>query len=114
MIIRREQVEVLKLQARKEFVNRTADHLKACFCENPITTSAAELRKFIEEGIGAGGRYGISSEYDVRRFIELQMEYGAGFHQRPWAAKVLNEPSLGASARMDRLDDYTLYVLRDA
>jgi hypothetical protein len=40
------------------------------------------------------------------------LEYGVGFHSSDWAAHILNDVTLSGSAKMNRLDDYTVFVLR--
>ena len=61
-------------------------------------------------------KYDIKKEFDVRRYLEYGIGYGSDFDTNPetsWANKILNDNRLGGSKKMDRLDNYTTFVLRD-
>ena len=102
LMIRKAQMHTLGLARRKDFARRAGAHLCASFAEC-AAMPAEELRKFVEEGMASASRYGIESEQEVCKFLNLQVVSGPGFDtELAWARKTLATQD-GASLRLNRL-----------
>jgi hypothetical protein len=112
LTIRQQQIENLRQCHLKKFEDEMVVHLRSQFERHPLVGDEVKLRNAIREGIASAGGYGIVSEFDVGRFLEFTLEYGVGFDSSDWAAHILNDVTLSGSAKMNRLDDYTVFVLR--
>ena len=57
----------------------------------------------------------VRDEADVERYLELTVRRGARFHvEEEWAADILSNENLSGTQKMDRIDDYELFVLEDS
>jgi hypothetical protein len=110
LVIRDEQMRVLRQARLRRFEDEMAAHLTKRFRGTPVVEDINRLRLFVQEGIRLAGEHGIVIQYDVRRFLEFNAEYGADFDTIPWIAKILSDPTRSPSGKMDRLDAYSLFV----
>lgn len=102
LMIRKAQMHTLGLERRKDFARRAAAHLGASFAEC-AAMPPEELRTFVENGMAQAARYGIESEQEVCKFLNLQAVFGPGFDtELVWARKTLAAKD-GASLRLNRL-----------
>jgi hypothetical protein len=112
LTIRPEQIEIFRRRLLQQFEDVMLGHLTSHFERHPLVGNEAKLRNAIRKGIASARGYGVVCEFDVCRFLEFTLEYGTGFHSTAWASRILNDATLSGSAKMDRLDDYTVFVLR--
>ena len=112
LTIRRQQLRVFELYQQAKFEEDIATHLTRRFRDNPLVANPSPLRDFVRGGLDVARGYGIVSRYDLRKFLEFRMEYGADFHLRPWAAKILDDRTLSGAGKIEQLDDYSLFALR--
>jgi hypothetical protein len=112
LTIRQQQIEVFRQHYLQDFEDEMVGHLTSHFDRYPLIGNEAKLRNAVAEGIASARGYGVVCEFDVCRFLEFTLEYGTGFHSTAWAKPILNDATLSGSAKMDRLDDYTVFVLR--
>jgi hypothetical protein len=112
MIIRKEQMDVLSRFMLGQFENEMIVHLRSRF-QSCSQMKDGDLRTLVRGGVERAGQYEIVKEYDVRRYLEFMVEYGDDFDRTEWAAQILTNQSLSGTQKMDRIDDYTLFVLRD-
>jgi hypothetical protein len=103
-------MRILRQARLQRFEDEMAAHLTKGFRGRPVVEDINRLRLFIQEGVRLAGEHGIVIQYDVRRFLEFSAEYGADLDTIPWIAKILSDPTLSASGKMDRLDAYSLFV----
>ncbi|HEY3442957.1 MAG TPA: hypothetical protein VGK29_19510 [Paludibaculum sp.] len=102
LMIRKAQMYTLGLESRRDFARRAAAHLCASIAEC-AAMPADDLRKFVDDGIARAERYGIESEQEVCKFLNLQVVFGPGFDtELAWARKTLASKD-GASLRLNRL-----------
>jgi hypothetical protein len=67
-------------------------------------------RKTIQEGIKWAKVRGITSEYDIARFIKLMFLFPQDFDSSPdtsWAAPIVDNPDLTPGEKMDQLYERT-------
>jgi hypothetical protein len=103
LVIRKEQIAAFEASLRERFESRMADHLTTYF---PLESGrlGPELRAFIRRNIDKAFQYGIDAEHDVCIYLDLAMAYGAQFDEvLPWSRNILNDPALGAPAKIERL-----------
>lgn len=107
LIIRREQMDILRAAAMDAFGEAMADHLGGF---SPLLCNAVgpeQLRKAIRLGIERAGGYGFDCHGPVRLYLELMLLFGSYFDtdpQYPWAAEILADrdsgPQMQRAARL--------------
>jgi hypothetical protein len=115
LVMREEQLEILSKYALDEFENRMIPHLRSRFKEQLLPMDDSKLRSLIRHGIAKAKQYDIAEEFDVRRYLEYMLEYGPDFDTSPstsWAHQILMTQGATGAKKMDRLDNYTTFVLR--
>jgi hypothetical protein len=68
----------------------------------------------MEAGLQKTAAYGITDGWDITRYMECQLRWGARFDEDAdyrWAAAVL-AGDLSGTDKMDRIDDHVVNVLR--
>jgi hypothetical protein len=68
--IRQEQFRVFQDAERERFVKRMVLHMKSVFPDQTKTMNDEYLRRWIRLGIARSGKYDITTEWDVRRYLE--------------------------------------------
>jgi hypothetical protein len=72
-------------------------HLSEHFPDHCHALGQEGVRRAIEAGIERAGQYGMVSERDVCKFIDLQFSFGHSFDSdgtHPWATAVLANPEI--------------------
>jgi hypothetical protein len=107
MVIRKEQMSALAGNAAADFENRMVVHLKKCFPAECEKLQEQRVRETIRYGMDRAAQYGVKTERDVCKYIDVMMVFGRDFDQRadlPWAAQILNDMVLKTpTARIERL-----------
>ena len=113
--IRAEQMDAFSAYMRKQFEDRMVEHLRSRFPRAVRHMQEEELRELVRKGVKRAEGYGVTQEFDVRRYLECTVEHGADFDVNPataWAGKILSAEGLSGSAKMDRIDEYETFALR--
>ena len=106
LVIRNEQIKVLEQIARKSFEDRMMEYLSRQLPDVCRIMDEATVRESIQKGIEHAGRYGIISEYDVARYIELRHRFSQDFEtvfDAPWAKEILENPDMDSHPKMNEL-----------
>jgi len=107
MKLRKEQMDTFSEAARKSFEDRMVAHLREVFPQRSKRLGEPRVRGKIQHGIERAGTYGITSERDVCRYIDVMFAYGWDFDtdsKLPWAGRILNdERFLLPEAKVNRL-----------
>ena len=93
LVIRKEQMEVLSHYVLKGFEDRMVEHLNEFFPDQCETLGEPDVREAVQYGIDRAGSYGITSERDVCKYLNLMFTFGRDFDvdpRLPWAAAILN------------------------
>lgn len=117
LIIGDEQIDALKLIARKDFERRMMRHLKDFFPEKTGSASEEQARAFIAHAIARAKEYGIVKERDVARYVILATLFGARFDSEKryrWAKQILKRIDLDAEAKLQALFEATSQAHGDA
>jgi hypothetical protein len=112
LIIRREQTDVLKQAARRNFEDRTTDHLKVFAPAHFKILGNARVRQVIQLGVDRAGSYSLFNREPVSLYIELMLMLGSDFDtdpQLPWVRKILTDETVSdQSERAGKLYDETI------
>jgi hypothetical protein len=107
LTIRKEQIAVFGPLGKKVFEDRMLTHLKKVFPEQSESLGEPKLRETVQYGTQRAAAYGIVSECDVCKYIDLMILYGRDFDKDlnlRWAQSILENKGLrNPSAKIDRL-----------
>jgi len=84
----------------RQFELKMMDHLRQKFPSETEKKEDDELLAEIRQGVRTSGKYGISAEYDVARYMEYMMMYGLSFDTDPkwdWAGKILKTEGISGA-----------------
>jgi len=110
--IRQAQMESLSEARLKQFEDRMVTHLRSACPEETQEMSETELGNTIRLGMSSAAQYDITSEVDVRRYLECVVVYGADFDtnsKTAWAGRILNNKQWSGTEKMNRVDEYALF-----
>jgi hypothetical protein len=85
-------------------------HLADNFFEKATMLGKPRLERIIEQGIIAGGKYGLETRYEYTLFIDVAVKLGYGFDTDPqllWVSELLTTNS-NPTEKMDQLFEKTL------
>jgi len=106
LLIRNEQMEVLKSCNLRQFEDLMVDHLNRYYPQKCKTLGDKVVRETIQYGIEKANTYTIHIEYDVSRYINLVFTFGRDFdtdENLPWASDILNDEDSISTHKMDLL-----------
>jgi hypothetical protein len=115
LVIRQQQMEVLGKYMQKQFEDRLAAHLRTRFPQQTKEMAESAIHALIAGGIEKARRYGISSEDDVRRYVEYMARYGQDFdtdRKTVWARRFLRDKDLDGTSKLNKMDEYELFAVR--
>jgi hypothetical protein len=107
LTIRKEQMAVFREPAINDYVKRVVVHLSERFPEKCEALGDPKVSETVKYGIQRSASYGIATEGDVRRYIDLMIMFGPDFDQDPelpWASSILNNRTLiNPTTKIERL-----------
>ncbi len=107
LTIRKEQLAVFREPAINDYIKRTVVQLIECFPEKCEAMGEPKVRETVKYGVQRSASYGITSEGDVRRYVDLMVMFGPDFDQDPqlpWAASILNNQAIiNPTTKVNRL-----------
>ena len=115
LVIRNEQIDELAKRSRTQFVEEMVSHWKTNFAKQVAGASDDALRKRVEGGIVKAEASGITTRYDVRRYLEFAVTHGDDFEvarRTAWAGTILRDESLTGTEKMNRIDAHEMFSLR--
>ena len=101
-------MDALSSSMRKQFEDRLWDHLKTAYSNQIARMAEQEVRNSIRVGTERAGSYGITTERDVARFIDLMYFLSADFDtnaETSWVRLILDDPKIEPAAKMDLIYD---------
>jgi hypothetical protein len=104
--IRREQMEALHEEARRQYLLRVARELADAFPGRLGKLDPAARRALVEKGIAKAAGYGIDEEEDVRAFLDRMARHGEDFEhskELSWTREILDDKALDGTAKMDEI-----------
>jgi hypothetical protein len=107
IVIRQAQIEALGAVRRQQFVDAMCARLRLHFHDRLAATGAGALRQQVQAALHRAQYYGLASERDLCRFLNLAAYYGWDFDGRPehgWMRQYLVDAAAGSpSQRLHRL-----------
>ena len=116
LTIRQEQLDKFSRSEVRKFEDWVYEHLRKFFADQCAADGEEGIRDRIRYGIRRAARYGITSQRDVCKYIDLIMILGQDFEMGsrfPWAMEILERP-VDSVSKIAALTDYTENVLRGA
>jgi hypothetical protein len=114
LTIRPEQMTALGQYMAEQFEKRMVAHLRRRFPQQTRGLDDEALRARVHDGIDRAKGHGIVQEDDVRRFLEYQALLGTDFDtSTPWAASILSDDELAGTEKMNRIDAYYTFAVRE-
>lgn len=113
LVIREEQLNVLKKYMLDQFEDRMLTHLRKNFSEHTKTLDDQYLREMIRFGIERAKKYDVILEDDVRQYLEYMIMYSPNFDQIPetaWAGKILRDNNINGTEKMRQIDNVSLFL----
>ena len=110
LTIRKEQDQALALAMEQQFEQKIFIHLKKFWPANCRSQGEAGVRESIRQGVDRAHGYGMKTEYDIARYIDLMYSMGMDFDsdpEFPWVIEILNNEKSPLSEKMDRLYEET-------
>ncbi len=114
LTIRKKQMDVLSQYLLNQFSYRMELHLTKRYSVQTKEMDDGQLRELIVKGIEEAEKYDVTDENDVKRFLEYLVEYGCDFGhsaETMWADQFLNDEELTGTEKMNKIDNYDLFVL---
>lgn len=103
LVLRKAQLKALEKAALQDFAGRAAAYLADREIPGFAAFSEVRLRETILRGTRTARAYGITREWDVCRFVELQLRHGLDLGARtdPEVARWLFRDDLDGTTKMD-------------
>lgn len=114
--ISRSQMDTLGAYTAQRFVMAMVRHLRRKFAQRAAGLSDEVMADLVRRGVDEAEGHGVVFERDIRRYLEYMVIYGAplaALPNAPWLGDILRRSELSASARLDRIGEHELKLLRD-
>ncbi|MCY1074532.1 hypothetical protein [Archangium lansingense] len=99
---------------QRRFTDRLMPHLRRLAPAQTRSLDDAALRAVAEAGLARAAGHGITTEWDLCRFVLHHLRLGSGFETDPrfaWARDILARNDLDGRRKLDRLDYHYFHVL---
>ncbi len=109
LTIRPDQMKVFAQYTTTDFEHRAMDHLRRCFPERTKALDEQRLLKPVRAGIIRAKPYGIETEREVVKYIDLMVIFGREFDtdpKYPEARRILMRKDLTARSKIEKLYAY--------
>src|SRR5690349_15313537 len=106
LLIRNEQSAVLALPGKQRLVEALVQDLARLFPGDPRLNDRAATHAAVEIAVDRAATYGVVGPREVSLYVFLAHELGPGFESAPgrrWMNKLLSDPSLPPSVRLDAI-----------
>ena len=104
--LRKEHLDAFEAQVVSLFAARVVAHLKAVWPVECGELGAAAVADTVRKAIRRAAALGLSSEYDMVRFVDLDFILAKDFDTNPlarWTGPILADRTLAPGAKVDRL-----------
>lgn len=104
--LRKEHLDAFEAQVVNLFTARVIAHVKAVWSAECGELGDAAVGELVRSGIKRASALGLSSEYDVARFVDLCFILAKDFDTNPlasWTRPILSDRKLAPAAKIDQL-----------
>ena len=108
LTIRNAQMESLRQASRRSFENRAVEQCRARGTRVGGDTAEGSIRRYVQQGIQSALNYGIRSEGQILRFLDILPELTGNGDDTPfrlWAVEILTDTELGPGVKLALLED---------
>jgi len=113
LTIRDAQLTILRAPQRERFIDAMCQHLRHHFQEELAALDDNRLKLKVSQSLKRAATYGVTSQQDSYRYLNLAATYGWEFDQDPdlsWMQRYLTDPHIThASERLNLLVDQCIY-----
>ncbi len=114
LIIRKEQKAAMLAGMRRNYPETVMRYVREKLPEQAQALGDDEFEKFVHESIARAGEYEVKIEWDLCRFVYLDLLYGPEFDTtQAWAESILATEGLSATDKIDRLESYYRNYLQE-
>lgn len=104
MTITSEEFAAFDEEAARKFRSDVTGHIAECFPDDDRVLKADDFPVFVADEIDAAKACGMETEYDIVRYVQVSFLLGSDFPtQHRWAARILRDPELAPTDKMDLL-----------
>jgi hypothetical protein len=104
--LRKEHLDAFEAQVVNLFIGRVITHVKALWPADCAQLGDPAVKDLVRSGIQRAASLGLTSEYDMVRFIDLSFILVKDFETNPlsgWTRAILADRKLDPSSRIDKL-----------
>jgi len=104
--LRKEHLDAFETQVVTLFTLRVVAHVKAVWPAECGELGDAAVADIVRTAIQRAAALGLSSEYDIVRFVDLGLILAKDFETNPlsmWTRSILSDRTLAPGAKIDRL-----------
>jgi hypothetical protein len=113
MQIQEKQMSALSKAQLARFGARMIIHIQKFFPKHFASLGEEQSRLLVHHGVERAEHYGITSERDVCKLIDLMLALGPDMDQKfPWVAARLGDTAVSASERVDAVYDALLATVK--
>ncbi len=113
MQVQNKQLDALSKAQLSRFGTRMLVHIQKFFPKQFASLGEEQSRLLVSHGVKRGAHYGITSERDVCKLIDLMLALGADMEQKfPWVAARLSDAAASPGERVDAVYDALLASLK--
>ncbi len=115
IVINDGQMESMSVYMLEQFEDRMVVHLRKHWPKKCAALGEDAVRESIRKGVQRARSYGITSEYDVSRYVNCMYALCHDFDtdpRAPWAQPILTDAELPASSKMNRVCEHTRHELK--
>jgi hypothetical protein len=102
LVIRQPQREILASPHEARLRERLQHHLSDHFPDE-CSALGVGLEQVVGDGLAKARDYGLRTERDLVKFLNLVVALGLEFDREPWAARVLSRDDRGPTLRINQL-----------
>lgn len=115
LTLRQEQVDALAADLRRRVLDGIATMLAGSWMpERPLQEAKDMLRRFVAVGAARAESYGLVTERQIARYVNLMVVMGPRFDLQPWAQNVLTNPADEGEVKIEMLCKSAVGILQDA
>jgi hypothetical protein len=100
LIIRKEQMEVFRQRAERNFIDSVVKQLRSDHTETVHDVPEDKIYKRVEYGLQRGRGYGLTWQNSLSAFVTLMFDIAPDFDRFPEFHKYLTDESVTANERM--------------
>ena len=112
LTIRQDQMDSFEAVLLESFITKLMEHLDKKFPDE-VKEIKKDFRLDCKEGVEKARSYGIGAKEGIMSYMEIRLQCGSDFDQKPWAHNILTDSSLFPSEKILVLEEASMISLID-